>query len=40
LTQKNTLRAVAPEVVDRADNFAAAFFALKRIFAPHEGTHV
>jgi hypothetical protein len=35
LTQKNTLRAGAPEVVDRADNFAAAFFALKRIFAPH-----
>lgn len=35
MTHKNTLRAGASEVVDRADNFAAAFFALKRIFAPH-----
>jgi hypothetical protein len=34
LTQKNTLRAGAAEVVDRADSFAKAFFALKRIFAP------
>jgi hypothetical protein len=35
LRQKNTLRAGASEVVDRADSFAAAFFGLKRIFAPH-----
>ena len=35
MTQKNTSRAGAVEVVDRADSFAAAFFALKRIFAPH-----
>ena len=35
MTQKNTLRAGAVEAVDRADSFAAAFFALKRIFAPH-----
>jgi hypothetical protein len=35
LTQKNTSRASAVEAVDRADSFAAAFFALKRIFAPH-----
>jgi hypothetical protein len=35
LTQKNTSRAGAVEAVDRADSFAAAFFALKRIFAPH-----
>jgi hypothetical protein len=35
VTQKNTSRAVAVDAVDRADRFAAAFFALKRIFAPH-----
>jgi hypothetical protein len=35
LTQKNTSRAGAVEAVDRADSFAAAFFALKRILAPH-----
>jgi hypothetical protein len=35
LTQKNTSRAGAVEAIDRADSFAAAFFALKRIFAPH-----
>ena len=35
MTQKNTSRAGAVEAVDRADSFAAAFFALKRIFAPH-----
>jgi hypothetical protein len=35
LTQKNISRAGAPEALDRADSFAAAFFALKRIFAPH-----
>ena len=35
MTQKNTSRADAGEAIDRADSFAAAFFALKRIFAPH-----
>jgi hypothetical protein len=35
LTQKNTSRAGAAEAMDRADNFAAAFFALKRILAPY-----
>ena len=36
MKQKNTSRAVAPVAQDRADSFAASFFALKRIFAPHE----
>jgi hypothetical protein len=35
LTEKNTSRAGAVEALDRAQNFAAAFFALKRIFAPY-----
>jgi hypothetical protein len=35
LKQKNTSRAGAAEALDRSDSFAAAFFALKRIFAPH-----
>ena len=35
LRQKGTSRAEAPEVVDRAENFAQAFFALKRIFVPY-----
>jgi hypothetical protein len=35
LTRKNTSRAGAVQALDRADSFAAAFFALKRIFAPH-----
>jgi hypothetical protein len=36
LIRKNTSRAGAADARDRADNFAAAFFALKRIFAPYE----
>src|ERR1700730_17721868 len=35
LTQNNISRAAVPEMANRADSFAAAFFALKRIFAPH-----
>ena len=35
LKQKNTSRAGAAEALDRADSFAAAFFGLKRVFAPH-----
>jgi hypothetical protein len=35
LTQNNISRAAVPEMANRAESFAAAFFALKRIFAPH-----
>jgi hypothetical protein len=35
LTQKNTSRAGAAETLDRADSFAKAFFALKKVFAPY-----
>jgi hypothetical protein len=35
LNEKRSSRAEAPEVVDRSESFAAAFFALKRIFAPY-----
>jgi hypothetical protein len=35
MTQKNSSPAPASTVSDRADSFAAAFFALKHIFAPH-----
>jgi hypothetical protein len=35
LRQKETSRAEAPEVVDRTENFAQAFFGLKRIFVPY-----
>jgi hypothetical protein len=35
LKQKGTSRAEAPEVVDRTENFAQAFFGLKRIFVPY-----
>jgi len=33
---KSGSSAAAPTAADRADNFAAAFFALKRAFLPHE----
>ncbi len=36
MKQKDTSRAEALTSRDRADRFAAAFFALKRVFAPHE----
>ncbi len=36
MKEKNTSRAAAPAARDRADSFAASFFALKRIFAPYE----
>lgn len=32
---KKSLRTATPRVTDRADSFAAAFFGLKRIFAPY-----
>ena len=35
LKEKRSSRAEATEVVDRSDSFAAAFFGLKRIFAPY-----
>lgn len=35
MKRKNTSRAGVVQPLDRADSFAAAFFALKRIFAPH-----
>jgi hypothetical protein len=35
LKEKRASRTGATEVVDRAENFAAAFFGLKRIFAPY-----
>ena len=35
MKQKRASRTEATEVVDRADSFAAAFFGLKRIFAPY-----
>ena len=38
MKQKRSSRTEAPEVVDRSDSFAAAFFGLKRIFAPYTKT--
>jgi hypothetical protein len=35
LKEKRSSRTEATEVVDRSDSFAAAFFGLKRIFAPY-----
>jgi len=35
LKEKSSSRKEATDVVDRAENFAAAFFGLKRIFAPY-----
>ncbi|HEY2820623.1 MAG TPA: hypothetical protein VGJ06_06235 [Candidatus Acidoferrum sp.] len=35
MKQKRSSRAEASEVVDRTESFAAAFFGLKRIFAPY-----
>ena len=35
MKQKRSSRTEATEVVDRTDSFAAAFFGLKRIFAPY-----
>ena len=35
MTQKNSSSMAAQTASDRADAFAAAFFALKRVFAPH-----
>ncbi len=35
MTQKKTSRPATPSATDRATEFAHAFFALKRIFAPH-----
>ncbi len=36
MTQAETSAAAAPRASNRADDFAATFFALKRILAPHE----
>jgi hypothetical protein len=35
LKQKKSSRIATSQVMDRADSFAAAFFGLKRIFAPY-----
>lgn len=35
MRRKNTSRAGGANVLDRSESFAAAFFALKRIFTPH-----
>ncbi|HEX3118017.1 MAG TPA: hypothetical protein VHP80_02910, partial [Candidatus Acidoferrum sp.] len=35
MKEKRSSRTEATEVVDRSDSFAAAFFGLKRIFAPY-----